>query len=97
MTARWSRAERLRRDAACRLTVFQRDGFACIRCGSPFVEWAHVHSRAVTRLRWEPDNSFTACRRCHEWFDAHRKYGREVWWPSIIGEARAERLRRLIP
>lgn len=85
------------RAAQAKKETRERDGHKCVRCGATEgLQWAHVHSRAIRRLRYEPDNAMSLCGPCHRWFDANRKVARE-WWESLIGPVRAARLRRLIP
>jgi 5-methylcytosine-specific restriction endonuclease McrA len=53
-------------DQLCRRLVFLRDRNTCQKCGSrERLQWAHVHSRGVHSLRWEPDNSLCLCAGCH--------------------------------
>ena len=53
-------------DRACRERVFERDNFACVRCGSrDGLQWCHVVGRRNLNLRWEDENSFCGCSGCH--------------------------------
>lgn len=66
---RWCRS--CAADEADRLVgrfVKRRDG-GCVVCGSHhWIEWAHVHRRQHTRLRWEPENAVTLCKDHHTYF-----------------------------
>ena len=59
-------------DKAARESVFERDGYACVRCGKrpPAVRLqpCHVIGRRHLCTRWEPDNIFTGCGGCHIWW-----------------------------
>lgn len=59
-------------DALCRQYVFMRDRFLCVKClhltkrrNGDRLQWAHIHTRGVHSLRWEPDNSVCLCSGCH--------------------------------
>lgn len=83
-------------DRLARAAVFARDGHRCVRCGlgapAVRVEWAHVYTRGYHSIRHDLDNAWTACKVCHDWFDAHRKAGR-AWWETIVGSEVMLRLR----
>lgn len=84
-------------DAACRSDVMIRDHCTCQRCGivtgewieelqrSAVIQWCHVHTREYHVTRWELDNSFAGCDRCHVWFDNHKVLSYEWFrkkWPD---------------
>lgn len=85
-------------DANCRAEVVEvRDGNTCQRCGARDgewiselqryvkIQWCHVMTREYHILRWEPDNSFAGCDRCHVWFDQHKLLSYEWFrktWPE---------------
>jgi 5-methylcytosine-specific restriction endonuclease McrA len=59
-------------DDLCRRLVFLRDRFLCVKClhqtkrrNGDRLQWAHIHTRGVHSLRWEPDNSVCLCSGCH--------------------------------
>ena len=53
-------------DDLCRRYVFLRDRNTCQKCGTrDRLQWAHVHTRGVHSLRWEPDNSLALCQGDH--------------------------------
>jgi 5-methylcytosine-specific restriction endonuclease McrA len=59
-------------DSLCRQYVFLRDRFLCVKClhqkkrrNGDRLQWAHIHTRGVHSLRWEPDNSVCLCSGCH--------------------------------
>ena len=59
-------------DDLCRRLVFLRDRFFCVKClqlkkshNRERLQWAHIHTRGVHSLRWEPDNSLCLCSGCH--------------------------------
>jgi 5-methylcytosine-specific restriction endonuclease McrA len=53
-------------DDLCRRLVFLRDRNTCQKCGKrDRLQWAHIHTRGVHSLRWEPDNSVCLCSGCH--------------------------------
>jgi hypothetical protein len=59
-------------DDLCRQYVFMRDRFLCVKClhltkrrNGDRLQWAHIYSRGVHSLRWEPDNSVVLCSGCH--------------------------------
>lgn len=93
-------------DAACRLrVVIERDENICQRCGKEngsshedgypvIIQWCHVHTREYHITRWEDDNSFAGCSKCHVWFDNHKVMSFDWFrknWPE-----RWERLQTLL-
>lgn len=77
--------------------VVERDQDTCQRCGIhngdwipellryAVIQWCHVHTREYYCLRWEPDNSYAGCDRCHVWFDQHKVLGFDWFskkWPE---------------
>ena len=78
----------LKLDADARQRVFERDNFACMRCGKKEnLNWAHVLSRRDISLRWEADNGMTLDAGCHMFWhhqpalavDWLQKNHREQW------------------
>ncbi len=85
-------------DDACRIEVVEeRDHNTCQRCGiqdgqwdaeigrPAKIQWCHVHTREYHVTRWEPDNGFAGCDRCHVWFDNHKVLSYEWFrkkWPE---------------
>jgi len=58
--------ERNRRDREFSLLIRSRG--KCERCGNTqTLQTAHVFSRRFLRIRWNPDNAFCFCCRCHWW------------------------------
>lgn len=68
------------------MVVWDRDHNTCQQCGkaegqrhkdgSPVqVQWSHIVARAVTSLRWVPENSMAHCSKCHCWFTNHHTEG----------------------
>lgn len=70
-----------------------RDGWACIRCGSPFSpQCAHLVSRRYRATRWTPENATTLCQKCHLKYT----YDPLAWesfceerWPGRLGLMKA--------
>jgi len=67
-------------DALCRVYVFERDGWRCVRCGRDDIEWAHIITRGMGGgnrfIRWEvgppgPGNSMALCGPDHRYFTAY--------------------------
>lgn len=63
-------------------TILERDEYACVRCGSFYVESVPHHIIYRSQLgKGTEDNGCTICRECHDW--AHNfKEGRlwfELW------------------
>jgi hypothetical protein len=53
-------------DALARRLVMLRDRDTCQKCGRvEVIQWAHIHTRGVHSMRWEPDNSLALCKGCH--------------------------------
>ena len=84
--------------------VVERDRDICQRCGARLgefiegrwvvIQWCHVHTREYYCIRWEPDNSFAGCDRCHVWFDNHKVLGFD-WFAKKFPE-RWERIIRVL-
>lgn len=80
-------------DAEAREKVFERDGFKCVRCGKPNVQWAHIFSRRHKALRWDADNALSLCNGCHLFFfhgepALAMDWFRKTWperWERILG------------
>ena len=73
-----------------------RDGWACVRCGSPVrPQCAHLHSRIYRAIRWNPDNATTLCQACHVMF-THRPIEWADWceerWPGRLAVLRVQAL-----
>ena len=71
-----------RRWEAVRLSVLERDGWRCTRCGKPGkLEVHHKQTLAAGGSPYDPANLETNCRECH--IDLHRTAsatpGREAW------------------
>lgn len=76
--------ERLRTKAAldrlCSAKVKARDGYRCRICGSgQSIQWAHLFSRRYLNTRWDLENSWALCRRCH-----YRYTKRPDEWASLL-------------
>lgn len=85
-------------DAAARKEIVEdRDDNTCQRChkragewdaeieACVMIQWCHVHTREYYITRWEPDNSFAGCSRCHVFFDNHKVLSYEWFrktWPE---------------
>ena len=81
-------------DDLCRRLVFLRDRNTCQKCGSgERLQWAHVHTRGVHSLRWEPDNSLTLCQGDH--YHGHLHPTEFSRWFEEKFPKRAEHLRLL--
>jgi hypothetical protein len=94
-------------DAACRQrVVIDRDHDTCIRCSRrngewdeeiqahTQIQWCHVHTREYYVTRWEDDNSFAGCSRCHVFFDNHKVISYE-WFRKTFPE-RWEHLQNIL-
>lgn len=73
-----------------------RDGWACVRCGSPLrPQCAHLHSRIYRAIRWNPQNATTLCQGCHVMF-THRPLEWQDWcearWPGRLATLKAQAL-----
>jgi hypothetical protein len=65
-----------------------RDGWACVRCLSPYSpQCAHLVSRRYRATRWVPENATTLCQKCHMRF-THNPIAFEDWceerWPGRL-------------
>jgi hypothetical protein len=38
---------------------------------STTMDWSHFIGRARTATRWDEDNGYTLCRKCHQYFDGN--------------------------
>lgn len=73
-----------------------RDGWACVRCHSPFSpQCAHLISRSYRAIRWNPENATTLCQSCHVFF-THRPLEWIDWceerWPGRYAILKAQAL-----
>jgi len=70
-----------------------RDGWACVRCGSPYrPQCAHLVSRRYRATRWNPQNATTLCSRCHvkfTWDPLAWQDWCEERWPGRLGLMKA--------
>lgn len=58
----------------------------CVKCrASDTVQWAHIISRGYIRIRWDMDNCFCLCHRCHLYFTKH-----PVEWNLFVKEKLGE-------
>lgn len=76
--------------------VRTRDGWACVRCGSPKrVQCAHLWTRKYHAIRFNPDNATTLCQGCHVMF-THRPIEWLDWcearWPGRLSILRVQAL-----
>ena len=76
--------------------IRNRDGWACVRCGSPVTpQCAHLHSRIYRAIRFNPKNATTLCKGCHVMF-THRPLEWQDWcearWPGRLAELKAQAL-----
>jgi len=74
-------------DAKMRLTVLERDGYACVRCGADITDRAysiHHRKRRSQSGRNELQNLLTLCGTgttgCHGWVHAHPADARDAGW-----------------
>jgi hypothetical protein len=58
------------------------------------IQWCHVHTRRWLCVRWDEDNSFAGCDRCHNRFDNNKVLGFD-WFAKKFPE-RWERLVRFL-
>ena len=58
------------------LAVKKRDGWCCVKCGSPhMLNSHHIFKRAYLNTRYDVDNGITLCQNCHTesvGFSAHK-------------------------
>lgn len=76
--------------------VRNRDGWACVRCGSPLnPQCAHLISRIYRAIRFNVKNATTLCRGCHVMF-THRPLEWQDWcearWPGRLAELKVQAL-----
>lgn len=94
-------------DKVARVAVVEdRDRNVCQWCGiaagewdpeierAAVIQWCHVHTRRWLCLRWEEDNAFAGCDRCHKRFDNNKVLGFD-WFSKKFSE-RWERLVRFL-
>lgn len=78
-------------DALCREIVMLRDNNTCQKCGrTDRIQWAHIVTRGIQSMRWEPDNSFALCQGCH--YHGHLNPLQFMLWFTQTYPARAARL-----
>jgi endogenous inhibitor of DNA gyrase (YacG/DUF329 family) len=68
-----------------RLAVFERDNYACVKCGMRGVELNahHISSfKKDIKGQLDIDNGITLCKKCHKNF--HDTYGRKRFTPKDI-------------
>lgn len=93
-------ADEQRLDELCTAVVWCRDGGRCARRGceatqyTSVLDWAHVHTRGIKSLRWDPDNSMLLCKRCHMAWHGQivvpgLDTGRHAWWTTQYPEREA--------
>lgn len=63
--------------------VYARDGYKCVRCGSPNTGPKTIHAHHIrpwagnVALRFDESNAVTLCRGCHGWVHSKRNVLRE--------------------
>lgn len=79
-----------RRDAAFSLTIRDRDGWRCRRCGSQHVRGAstlhcaHGFTRGIPQTRYDEENALSLCGlTCHPYIDQHLEAKQELWIREI--------------
>lgn len=80
-------AARDRADAAFRAAVYRRYGRACVKCGDPATDVAHIIRRGYDRTRCMVENARPLCGECHREQTANRWH-----WRDLIGDAEYDRL-----
>ena len=76
-----------RADVRFRAAVYERWGRACVRCGVPASEVAHVMSRRFARTRCDVANARPLCNTDHALQHAARWH-----WDELIGREEYRRL-----
>jgi len=93
---------------ARREIVEERDQNICQRCGHSDgeiyhegsttwisgIQWCHVITREYYITRWDVDNSFAGCNRCHKWWHTNPILAFD-WFAKKYPE-RWERLKRIL-
>ena len=65
--------------------IFERDGYKCVKCGSPHIDKPPHHARYKSNGgTGEKRNGVTVCRDCHNW--AHHKCDSKFGEPSSEGK-----------
>lgn len=60
----------------CKLKAKNR----CLNCKSTYIpNWAHIVSRGYLSTRWDEDNCFCLCQKCHMYFTNH-----PVEWENFV-------------
>lgn len=79
-------------DRLCAAKVKARDGYRCVLCKSrEDPQWAHLFSRRYLNTRWDLENSWTLCKRCH--FRYTKRY--DEWLSLVETRLGAEAFARL--
>jgi hypothetical protein len=56
-------------------------GNRCERCGSSGpLDWHHIVTRRIKRLRWDMRNSLCLCKGCHFWWHNVAQLGAQWVW-----------------
>lgn len=64
-------------------SVYERDGYCCVRCGSPNTGRRSLHAHHIRPWAGNPDlrfdltNAITLCRACHGWVHSKRNTEKE--------------------
>lgn len=80
-------------DRQARLACLMAAAGRCERCGSSdgALEWHHVVTRRLRRLRWRPENALALCQECHRWWHASPRRALR-WFVEKFGQCRLDLL-----
>ena len=63
--------------------IRERDGWTCQRCKLPcednkaYLDCSHVYGRGCKSVRWDLENAFAMCKKCHDFFTKNPEENKE--------------------